>query len=742
VAQVTDVWVRETVPDNAVDMATDIELVDLPPDELIKRLQEGKVYISDQVAPATAQFFRKGNLAALRELAMRTAAQRVDEQMRTYMEEKSIRGPWPTGERLLVWISPDSAGTNLVRSARRLAAQLGAEWFAINIETPGSVRMSLPQREALTDSLQLAEKLGARIVTLQGQSVSEVLTDYARSHNINKIIVGQLPRVKWREWFLGSVVNQVISQNPDLDVYIIRSKPGPRRKERKPVPNLAQRVRNLILALVVVGVATGLSELLRDFFDPTNLVMIYLLSTVVAAVYLGRGPSILVSILGVLIFDFLFIPPYLSFSVPDVRFFLSLMALLVVGIVISYLTSQFRRQTQAAWLREQQTASLYSLGRDLAISADLESYIKAILKRIKDTFGKEVVIFLPDPQIKEMLKSSADNPDIIINENEKAAALWAFQHQKVIGRGTDTLPNAGARYFPLTTARGTVGVLALLEPEATPDLTLEQQQLMEAYADLAAVAIEGILLAQETRNTEVLIAKEKLQAALLNSISHELRTPLVSIIGSLSSLQESEIKLDEGSIRKLIQVARAEAERLNGLITNLLDESRLEAGAVKINRQPAEIQDLVGTALEQLGESSSSHPVNMDLPADLPFVSADFALIVQSLVNILDNAFKYSPSGSLVEIKGRQVGKAISIEIADRGIGIPPQDLERVFDKFYRVQRPEKVVGTGLGLSIAKGIIEAHGGRIAAENRPGGGTIIRLSLPAAASNAEGPEIRK
>jgi two-component system sensor histidine kinase KdpD len=360
---------------------------------------------------------------------------------------------------------------------------------------------------------------------------------------------------------------------------------------------------------------------------------------------------------------------------------------------------------------------------------------------MRDSFGNEAVIFLPDAQNKDRLKTYVDNPEIKINENDSAAALWAFQHKKIIGHGTDTLPNSRARYFPMITARGTVGVSALMEPGETQELTLEQERLMEAYADLAAVAIEGILLAQETQNNEVLIASEKLQTALLNSISHDLRTPLVSIIGALSSLQEAKFKLDEDAVRKLVQVAREEAERLNRLITNLLDESRLEAGAIKVNRQPSEVQDLVGAALEQLGSQLSSHQVKIDLPVDLPFVSVDFGLIVQALINILDNAIKYSAAGSNIEIKGYRVDKAIKIEIADRGIGIPPQDLDNVFDKFYRVRRPEKVTGTGLGLSIAKGIIEAHGGQIAAENRPEGGTIIQLSLPLDESPA-GPKIRK
>jgi two-component system, OmpR family, sensor histidine kinase KdpD len=736
VAQITNVWMRETVPDSAVDLATDIELVDLPPDELLRRLREGKVYVPEQISSATAQFFRKGNLNALRELAMRTAAQHVDEQMRAYMEEKSIHGPWPTGERLLVWISPDNAGTNLVRSARRLAAQLGAEWFVVNIETPGSLNWSPGQRDAVAGSLQLAEKLGATVTTLQGQSVSEVLADYARSHNINRIVVGRIAYPRWQELLRGSGVNRIIRQNRDLDIYIIRSKPEPRLVGKTRTLPPTRRVRNFILALVLVGTATGLSALLHDVFDPTNLVMIYLLSTVIAAVYLGLGPSILVSILGVLVFDFLFIPPFLSFAVADFRFFFSLMSLLAVGVIISYLTEQFRRQTEAAWQRERQTAALYSLGRELAVSNDLESYVSAILKRTRGSIGNEAIIFLPDPKNKEILKPYLDNPDTKINENDSAAALWAFQHRKIIGHGTDTLPNARARYFPMITARGIVGVLALLEPVETQELTLEQERLMEAYADLSAVAIEGIILARETQNTEVLIASEKLQTALLNSISHDLRTPLVSIIGALSSLQEAKIKLDDSAVKKLVQVAREEAERLNRLITNLLDESRLEAGAIQINRQPSEVQDLVGAALEQLGEQSSANQIKIDLPADLPFISVDSGLIVRALVNVLENAIKYSPSGSAIDIKGQQVGKAIKIEIADRGIGIPYQDLERVFDKFYRVHRPEKVTGTGLGLSIARGIIEAHGGHISAENRPDGGTIIGLSLLISESRTE------
>jgi two-component system sensor histidine kinase KdpD len=414
-----------------------------------------------------------------------------------------------------------------------------------------------------------------------------------------------------------------------------------------------------------------------------------------------------------------------------------LLTLLIVGVVVSYLAAKFRQQTEAAWQRERQTEALYTLSRDMAVSNDLESYIHAITRRSKDNFGREAVLFLPEGQNSEKLRPYAENPDVVTNENDMAAALWAFEHRKIIGPGTDTLPSARASYFPLITARGIVGVLALFETGPRQELSRQGERLMEAYADLAAVSLEGILLARESQSIEIIKGTEKLQTAFLNAISHDLRTPLVSVIGAISSLQEEKGDLNDNARDQLIEVARDEAEKLNHLITNLLDESRIEAGAVKISRKPSELQDLIGSALEQLGGRSDTHPIKIDLPPDLPFVSVDSALIIQTLVNVLDNAFTYSPAGSQIEISAGLVQDKVVVEIADRGVGIPAQDLSRVFEKFYRVQQPENISGTGLGLSICKGFIEAHGGTITAENRPGGGTIVRFSLPFAL-NAAGP----
>lgn len=736
VAQITEVWIRENVPDSIIDMASEIELVDLPSEGLLKRLKEGKVYVPEQIASAADKFFRAGNLNALRELTLRTAANHVDEKMLAYMEAKSIPGPWPAGERLLVFIGSESSDANLVRSARRMADQLNAEWFVVRVETPQNMITSPERREKLAATLQLAEKLGAQIVILQGQSVPELIIEFARTHNISKIVVGKPAQPGWKERILRSPVDKIIQRSKGYDVYIIRGKPEPEKTKQIPLVSTRRDPRNYFISLEILVIATLLAELLHTVLNPTNLIMIYVLTIVISAVFIGLGPSILLSILGVLTFDFLFIPPYYSFSVENIQDSVMLLTLLGVGVVVSYLAAKFRQQTDAAWQRERQTEALYTLSRDMSVSNDLESYIKAIVRRSKDTFGREAVLYLPEAQNKERLKPYTENPDIIANENDIAAALWAFEHQKIIGPGTDTLPDARASYFPLITARGIVGVLALFESGPRQELSRQGERLMEAYADLTAVSLEGILLAKESQNVEILKGTEKLQTAFLNAISHDLRTPLVSVIGAISSLQEAKADLDDNARDQLIQVARDEAEKLNHLITNLLDESRIEAGAVKISRQPSELQDLIGSALEQLGARTNGHPVKIDLPADLPFVSADSTLIIQTLVNILDNALTYSPANSPIEIKARMVQDKVEVEIADRGVGIPPQDLSRVFQKFYRVQQPENISGTGLGLSICKGFVEAHGGTITAENRLGGGTIVRFSLSVALNAAK------
>ncbi len=502
VAQITGVWVRETVPDSFIDTATEIELVDLPPDELLKRLSEGKVYIPEQIVRAREQFFRKGNLTALRELCMRTADKHVDEQTFAYMKAHAIQGPWASGERILLFIGPGSSDSRVVRSARRLVYELGAEWFAVNVDTPGSAQLSSELQDEIVDSLRLAQRLGAKMVTLEGASVGDAVMEFARTNNITKIVVAR-PQSRLLAWLSrASIVGEIVRRS-EVDVYLVNVSRESVKQKRKP-GKANTRWRGYLLGTLLIVLITVLGQLERDIFIPTTMLMMYMMSVVVTAYLWGLGPSILVSVLGVLAFDFFLVPPYLSFSIEDTQHIFTFFVLLLVGVIISYLTSRVRQQSEAARLREHQMAALYALGRDLAISNDLESYIRAIISRAKETFGYDTVIFLPDPQNQEILKLYSLTPNVSIEENEMGAAIWAFRHQKVVGHGTDTLPNVKSRYIPLVTARGTVGVIALLSDNRIGELTIEQERLLGAYTDLAAVAIESVMSGAEAHNTPVL----------------------------------------------------------------------------------------------------------------------------------------------------------------------------------------------------------------------------------------------
>jgi two-component system sensor histidine kinase KdpD len=726
VTQITGTMVRETIPDRVIDEVTDIELIDLPTEELLNRLKEGKVYIPEQAERAIEKFFRQGNLTALRELTMRRAAERVDDQMLSYMETRAIPGPWPAGERLLVCISPGAVSERLIRTARRLADELKAEWYAIYVETPQQAGMSANQRERVYQMLRLAEDLGAKSVSLPGQSVAETVTNYARSHNVTKIIIGKSRRTRWYEVLRGSVANQLIRQSGPIDVYFVNSEAQPSFKGSERLWQPHRPWRRYFWAVCLVLAATGISALVAPYISPTNLVVVYLLVVVVAAIFLGRGPAILASILSVLAFDFFFVPPQLTLAVRDTEYILTFFGLLAVSLVISYLTAQVREQAEAAQRREAQTAALYELGHDLTATVGLEAVAQTIISHISQTFSREVAIFLPE---SGQLRLFSASPDLFITENELAVATWTFQHGQLAGRGTDTLPDASMHYQPLKTTRGVIGVLGVMPTSPNSYMSPDQRRTLDTFVNQVALAIEGARLAEQARQTELLEATEKLQTALLNSISHDLRTPLVSITGALSSLEEASPALDEEVRRSLIETAREEAERLNRLVGNLLDITRLETGAMHLHREACDVQELIGSSLEQIGSPLKNRQVKVDIPAKLPLVPLDFVLFSRVLVNVIDNALKYSPAEKPIEIKARALNQILEITVADRGEGIPVEDLERIFDKFYRVQRPDNVSGTGLGLSISKGIVEAHRGRIKAENRRGGGVIFTMQLP-------------
>lgn len=731
VAQVTGVIIRETIPDGVIDEASEIEVIDLPPDELLTRLQEGKVYVPDQAVRAIQKFFRKGNLTALREMSLRRAAERVDDQMRAYMQTRAIQGIWAAGERLLVCISPSPLSERLVRTTRRLADELNAEWIALYVETPQFASMSPEKRGRVAGILQLAEDLGARSYTLSTSSsmdaVSTTIIEFAHKNNITKIVAGKPLRPRWQEILRGSLVDKLIHQSGDIDVYVVTSADKPSAPAEESPLRLHSSVSRYGWSLFLVTLATGVGVLIGGRIEATNLVMVYLLAVVIAAIYLGRGPAIFASLLGVLTFDFLFVHPFYTFAVADTEYIITFIGLFLVGVVISQLTARASEQAEAARQREAETAELYDLSRDLASAANLESILSVLQKHLEQTFSRIVAILLPE---SNRLVTHSLSKGMSLNEEELAVADWVYRHAEPAGRHTNTLPAAQLRYLPLRTSKGVVGVLGVGKANTSDsDLSPAQRRLMEAFANQGAQAIERAQLEEQNRQIALLQSAEKLQNTLLNSISHDLRTPLVAITGALSALDEKDMEIDEPTRSTLIENARGEADRLNRLVGNLLNMTRIESGAIKLRLEPCDVQDLIGTALEQLGARAEKNPIQVSVPANFPLVPMDFTLMAQVVVNLLENAIKYSPQDTLIEVTASLDDSKARLQILDRGAGIPSEDLSRVFDKFYRVQRPESVSGTGLGLSISKGIVEAHGGEVHAKNREGGGTILEVELP-------------
>jgi two-component system sensor histidine kinase KdpD len=727
IAQITGIKVRETVPDRILDHAVEIRLVDIPPEELLQRLHEGKIYIPAQAAQATEKFFKPGNLMALRELSMRRAASRVDDQMRAYMESRSIAGPWPTAEKLLVCISGSPFSERLVRTTRRLADETKAPWHTVYIETPGGGRHLRENREQVWRYLRLAESLGAEVATLTGTNVAQALTDYAAKNNVTRIVVGKPTRPRWREFLIPPLVDQIIRLSGTIDVYVVSITAGEKKPEAgiarpgKPVP-WAEYVKSLVLVIA----ASVVCELVRPFLDPTNLVMIYLLAVVLTATRLGLKPAILTAFLSVLAFDFFFVPPRLTFAVADTEYFLTFFALFTVGVVISTLVSQTRERAEAIRGREIQTASLYYLSRDLAAAADVEGILHAIIKNIGESLEARLVVLLAEGDRLEIKAASAG---LTLPAKELAVADWAFRKHQPAGRGTETLISAAMLYLPLQTTSGVLGTLGVQLDNEADYASPETRRLLNAFATQATLAIERVQLVKQAEQAQVLQAREGLERALLNSISHDLRTPLVSITGALDTLRDNVHTLVDEARKELLDTAWEEAERLNRFVGNLLDMTRLEAGGVKLKRESCDIQDLVGCALAALDRRIGDRRVVTEIPDNLPMVKLDMALMTQVLVNLLDNALKYSPHESSIEITARVDDGKLTMDVSDHGPGASEADLKRIFDKFYRVPVPEGAGGTGLGLSICKGIVEAHGGSIQAQNRPGGGLRVIITLP-------------
>jgi two-component system sensor histidine kinase KdpD len=727
VAQITGVIVRETVPDSILEQADDVELIDLPPDDLLQRLKEGKIYVPEQAREAIHNFFRKGNLIALRELALRKTADRVDAEMQVYRRDHAIDRTWPAAERIMVCVNLKQRGPRLVRAARRMAASLHAKWLAVYVQTSRHLRLPETEREALIQTLRLAEQLGAETVTLSGDNVSQEILDYARKRNVTKIIIGKPVRSRWKEWVFGSVTAELVQNSGDIDIYVITGEAG---EGRRLVAGALKRSSNWLeygKGLLVVSMCSVLNWFMFPYVALSNLIMVYFLGVVIVSIRYGRGPSVVASILSVMAFDFFFVPPYMTFAVSDTQYVITFGVMLAIGLLISGLTVRVRQHAEVTRQRALRTEVLYAMSRELATTRLVENLSLVAARHIREVFDSQVAVFLPNAAGDLVLQAGGQTP-LKFDEREKGVALWAFEHTEAAGLGTETLPGAGSLYLPLVGSRGAVGVLAVRPDQPNRLLAPEQMHLLETFAGQVALAIERAILAQDTQRAQVQVETERTRNMILSSVSHDLRTPLATITGAASSLLQGKGPLDPASRQDLIRGIYDEANRLDRQLKNLLDMTRLEAGAVRLQKEWHPLEEVVGAALTRLEGRLKGRPVKTQFPQNLPLVRIDGVLIEQVLINLLENALKYTPSDSQIDLSASDEGKVILFEIADRGPGLPIGEEQRIFDKFYRVD-PAREGGVGLGLTICRGIIEAHGGHIWADNRPGGGAFFRFTLP-------------
>ncbi|HEX9462100.1 MAG TPA: sensor histidine kinase KdpD [Alphaproteobacteria bacterium] len=731
VAQITRIRVRETLPDKILERADEVELVDLTPEDLIQRLREGKVYVPAQAERAVKHYFQPGNLTALRELALRRTAERVDDQMVDYMRRKAIPGPWPAGERILVCIDDDPGAQRLVRAARRLADMLDARWSAAYVELPRHYRLGDAAKDRIAAALRLAEQLGGEAVTLPGTDLPGEILRYAQGHNITQIIVGKRRRSRWRDLIGRSFVNELLRRSKDVAIHVltgeVEAEPLPQRRlMMMPQPHL----QPYVLSAVAVAIAAVVAKIAENLVELPNLSMIFLCAVLFAAVNWGLWPSIFASLLSAAVFNFFFIPPIYTFTIARPEEVLSLSIFFVVAILTSHLAGRLRAYAEGAQRRVKTTTALFEFSRKLAASPTLDNLLWAISFHVAAAMQSRVVIMLPEDG--QLAIKGSYPPEDTLGAAEQMAAQWARDHGEPAGRHSETLPNADMLFLPLKTGQGTVGVLGVQRETSTAPFDPSERRMLDALVDQAAVAIERANLNDEMRVARVLAETEKLRSALLSSISHDLRTPLSSILGSVTSLLSDGARFSEAARRDLLVTIQEEAERLNRFVGNLLDMTRLESGALEVKRDWAELGDLVSTAVGATRARLAGREVRIDLEPGLPLIRVDFVLFEQVLLNLLDNAAKYAPPGSTVKITARREDDNVVIEVIDDGPGVPPPDLERIFDKFYRVRGGERqVAGTGLGLSISRGIVDAHGGQITARSpvAMGHGAAFTIRLP-------------
>src|SRR5215471_3525352 len=745
VAQITHVRVRETVPDSVFDRADAIELIDLTPDDLIQRLKDGKVYVPKQAERALEHYFSPGNLTALRELALRRTADRVDEQLLSHMQANAIAGPWAAGERILVCVSEDPRAAGLVRYTKRVADRVHAPWTAISIETRRSLQLSDEERDRLADTLRLAEALGGEALTIPGveRRIADDIINFAHANNVTQIIIGKSTRSRLFEIMRGSVVHDLVRRAGNITVNVIAGEELPSGPALNSMVQTSARTepfnpRPYLMAVLTTALGLAVAELLQPWFGIENVDLVLLTAVVGVAVRFGLWPSLLATVAASLAYNFFFMPPIYTFTITDPTNIAAFFLFMVIAIVVSNVAARVRTQADTAIGRIRMTEQLYAFSRKLAGTATLDDVLWATAYQTALMLKVRVVLLLPEQGL--LTVKAGYPPEDQLDPADLAAANWAWSNDRPAGRGSDTLPGAKRLFLPMRTGRGSIGVIGIDDDRTGPLLTPDQRRLLDALVDQGALAIERVLLVEDMEKVKRTVESERLRSALLTSISHDLKTPLASVLGAASTMRDLASGLSEQQKHDLLATVIDESERLNRFIANLLDMTKLESGAIVPNTALHDVGEIVGSALRRASKILGRHKVSLEFDADLPMLALDAVLFEQVLFNLLDNAAKYSPPDTTISILSLRDKDSVSLQVADEGEGIPPGELESVFDKFYRVQKSDHVrPGTGLGLAISRGFIEAMHGKIFAANRTdrrGAVLTIRLPVPAAAKTLD------
>jgi len=737
VGGITNVRVWETVPDTVFDAADEVVLVDIPAEELLARLKSGKVYIPETTARAADNFFRKGNLLALRELALRRTADRVEGDVQAYRIDKSIDSVWKTAAALLTCVGPGDGAERVVRAAARLASQLNADWHAIYVETPTLQRLPAARRETILATLNLAQKLGATTAVIANPEVAESAIAYARKHNLSRLVIGRDPARPLWPWQRSSGQRLALLA-PDIDLIEIgRSTETDQGGVMRPAaaadalagPEASERRRRRRLrylwAAVGCGAVTALSMPLAVHFDRSNIVAIYILAVVLVGVRLGRGPAAFAAVLSVSAFDFFFVPPRFSFAVSDVQYLLTFCIMLAVGLITGQLTAGLRSQARVALHREERAAALYEIARDLSGAIQFDQVVKISDESIERTFHASAALLLPDATGRVALASARSEPSLGV---DIAIAQWAFDKGHPAGVGTDTLPGSEILYIPLRAPAQGRGVLALRPKNRRLLKIPEQRQLLDTFAALIAIALERVHYVGVAQDALLRMESERLRNSLLAALSHDLRTPLTVLLGLAESLAMTKPPLSAAQ-SETAEAIQDEARRMSTLVGNLLDMARIESGEVTLDLQWQPLEEVVGAALDATRNMLKQHRLEVRLPRELPLVRFDALLIERVLVNLLENASKYTPAGSQVVLSAEVVADQLKVSVSDNGPGLPAGREEALFQKFARGDRESATPGVGLGLAICRAIVESHHGTIVGINQSGGGVTFSFMLP-------------